>query len=131
MIAIVQGFREPVCIKRELVALLGPFERFCLMPQAINKCFDWDIFDTRWARVGLTVSEAYRCRAACCRAACCRAACCLAASRVAPRLPLHPLPQRRDLSFLPPPCRSGYRAVTGRVQSGYRAVTERLRSDVS
>ena len=31
----------------------------CLMPQAINKCFDWDIYDTRWTRVGMTLGEAY------------------------------------------------------------------------
>jgi len=55
-----QGLREPACLKRELVQLLGPFNRFCFMPQAINKCFDWDIFDTRWMSVGLTLKEAYQ-----------------------------------------------------------------------
>ncbi|KAL3915470.1 MAG: hypothetical protein SGPRY_007206 [Prymnesium sp.] len=29
-----QGLREPACLKRHLVQLLGPFHRFCIMPQA-------------------------------------------------------------------------------------------------
>jgi len=41
-------WREPQCIKKALVRMLGPFERLCVLPQSFNKCFDWDIFDTRW-----------------------------------------------------------------------------------
>ena len=45
--------------KRALVPLIGPFDRLCILPQHINKCFDWDLTGTRWQRVGMTLSLAY------------------------------------------------------------------------
>ena len=54
-------WQEPMCIKQALLEVLGRhFERFCVLPQSLNKCFDWDVAGTRWQRVGLTLSEAYR-----------------------------------------------------------------------
>ena len=36
------------------------FDRLCLLPNQINKCFDWDLTGTRWRRIGLSLSEAYK-----------------------------------------------------------------------
>ena len=38
---------------------VGSFERLCFLPQQINRCLDWDLSDTRWQRVGLTLAQAY------------------------------------------------------------------------
>ena len=53
--------REPLCAKRRLEALLGrQFDRLCVAPQALNKCFDWDTSGDRWARGGFTCAAAYK-----------------------------------------------------------------------
>jgi hypothetical protein len=51
---------EPQCIKVHLEAILGGFNRFCLYPSKLNRCFDWDIDGTRWSRVGFTIAQAYK-----------------------------------------------------------------------
>ena len=51
---------EHMCIKRRLEGALNTqFERLCVLPQTINRCFDWDVAGTRWQRVGLSLPEAY------------------------------------------------------------------------
>ena len=52
---------EHACIKRRLETALGKsFDRLCILPQQINRCFDWDHAGTRWQRAGLSLAEAYR-----------------------------------------------------------------------
>ena len=52
---------EHVCIKRRLEAAMHrQFDRLCLLPAHVNKCFDWDVAGTRWQRVGLSLAEAYK-----------------------------------------------------------------------
>mmetsp|Transcript_25985 Transcript_25985/g.84583 ORF Transcript_25985/g.84583 Transcript_25985/m.84583 type:complete len:256 (+) Transcript_25985:57-824(+) len=52
---------EPICVKQPLQALAGrSFERLCVLPDSINKCFDWDVGGTRWARVGFSLGDAYK-----------------------------------------------------------------------
>jgi len=53
--------REPICIKHSLERLMGTtFDIFCLLPNRINHCLDWDLSGQRWTRVGLSVAEAYK-----------------------------------------------------------------------
>ena len=48
---------EHSCIKRRLERFLRKqFDRLCLLPNQINKCFDWDLTGTRWQRIGLSLS---------------------------------------------------------------------------
>ena len=52
--------REHDCIKHQLERTLRlSFERLCVLPQHLNKCFDWDVAGTRWQRVGMSLAEAY------------------------------------------------------------------------
>ena len=52
---------EHACIKRRLESAMGvSFDRLCILPQQINRCFDWDRAGTRWQRAGLSLAEAYR-----------------------------------------------------------------------
>ena len=54
------GFREDVCFKQRMQAAIGVyFERLCVWPQNLNRCFDWDVAGTRWARDGLSLTESY------------------------------------------------------------------------
>ena len=51
---------EPICIKNNLEQLMGTtFDNFCILPNRINRCFDWDLSGDRWSRVGLSEVEAY------------------------------------------------------------------------
>lgn len=58
---LISDFQEPLCVKEALQAALGiRFERLCVLPQHLNKCFDWDVSGTRWQREGLSVADAYK-----------------------------------------------------------------------
>ena len=51
---------EHKCIKQRLeAALRRQFDRLCVLPSSLNKCFDWDLSGTRWQRVGLSLAEAH------------------------------------------------------------------------
>ena len=60
-LTMLRTLQEHICVKRALEeALRTQFERFCVLPQQINRCLDWDVSGTRWQRVGLSLAEAYR-----------------------------------------------------------------------
>ena len=40
---------NPIPNQVHLEAILGSFNRFCLYPNKLNRCFDWDIDGTRWS----------------------------------------------------------------------------------
>ena len=52
---------EHRCIKDGIEASLKrQFDRLCVLPEHLNKCFDWDLAGTRWQRVGISLAEAYK-----------------------------------------------------------------------
>ena len=61
LVTMLRTLNEHICVKRHLEqALKVQFERVCVLPQQINRCFDWDVSGTRWQRVGLSLAESYR-----------------------------------------------------------------------
>ena len=61
LVHMLRTLTEHACIKKRLELALGrSFDRVCILPQQINRCFDWDHAGTRWQRIGLSLSEAYR-----------------------------------------------------------------------
>ena len=45
---------------RSEASLRRQFDRLCVLPEHLNKCFDWDLAGTRWQRVGISLAEAYK-----------------------------------------------------------------------